>query len=55
MSFLMNGAKMLKGIINQHGAKTTFSAYPEGRTVSMENYNDFTAWFMNLLIIMNEN
>lgn len=32
----------------QHGAKTTFKSYPESHTVSMLNYNDFTAWFKNL-------
>ena len=31
----------------QNGAASTFSAYPEGHTVSNENYNDFTAWFRN--------
>ena len=34
--------------LNQHGAASTFRSYPEGHTVSQENYNDFTTWFMNL-------
>ncbi|MGG3449851.1 alpha/beta hydrolase [Domibacillus aminovorans] len=32
----------------QHGAASTFSAYPEGHTVSNKNHHDFTAWFKNL-------
>ncbi|MEC5424217.1 esterase [Virgibacillus sp. C22-A2] len=32
----------------QHGANSTFSAYPVGHTVSKENYNDFTVWFNKL-------
>lgn len=32
----------------QHGAVSTFSAYPEGHTVSNENYRDFTEWFKNV-------
>ncbi|OKL35594.1 alpha/beta hydrolase [Domibacillus mangrovi] len=32
----------------QHGADSTFIGYPQGHTVSNENYNDFTVWFKNL-------
>jgi phospholipase/carboxylesterase len=32
----------------QNGAASTFSNYPEGHTVSNENFNDFTAWFNNI-------
>jgi phospholipase/carboxylesterase len=32
----------------QNGAASTFSNYPEGHTVSKENFNDFTAWFNNI-------
>jgi phospholipase/carboxylesterase len=34
----------------QNGAASTFSDYPEGHTVSNENFNDFTAWFSNLTL-----
>ena len=32
----------------KNGAASTFNNYPEGHTVSKENFNDFTAWFNNL-------
>lgn len=32
----------------QNGAASTFSDYPEGHTVSNENFNDFTAWFNHI-------
>jgi len=31
----------------QNGAASTFSKYPEGHTVSNDNFNDFTTWFNN--------
>ena len=35
---------------SQNGATSTFSKYPEGHTVSNENFNDFTAWFNNMTL-----
>jgi phospholipase/carboxylesterase len=32
----------------QKGTASTFKSYPESHTVSNENYNDFTEWFMNV-------
>lgn len=32
----------------QQGATSIFTSYPEGHTVSNENYNDFTMWFNQL-------
>ena len=34
--------------LEQKGAISTFMSYPEGHTVSQENYNDYTTWFTNL-------
>ena len=39
----------------QHGAASTFRSYPEGHTVSQENYNDFTDLVQKLIKSMNEN
>jgi len=35
---------------SQNGADSSFSEYPEGHTVSNENFNDFTAWFNNMTL-----
>ena len=41
-SFRLNGVLMPEAFYKQNGAASTFRSYPEGHTVSQENYNDFT-------------